>query len=90
MKLRASDCVWLFLFSAMVLTWWLDASGLLGTPASRWAVPLIFALAWLKGLGVALEFMELRHAPALWRRAMLGLFSLMLALVMLAWLIAGR
>ena len=51
-------------------------------------VLLIFGLAWLKGLGVILEFMELRHAPALWRNALLALFTLMVALVLLAWAVA--
>ena len=51
---------------------------------------LIFGLAWLKGLGVILEFMELRHAPALWRNALLALFTLMVALVLLAWAVASK
>ena len=37
---------------------------------------------------VILEFMELRHAPALWRNALLALFTLMVALVLLAWAVA--
>ena len=45
---------------------------------------LVFFLAWLKGLGVMLEFMELRHAPASWRLALLGGFSAIVGGVLLA------
>ena len=64
MKLRLIDLVWLLLLAATTTTWWLDASGQLDTPRHTPLVLLIFGLAWLKGLGVILEFMELRHAPA--------------------------
>ncbi|AKU66530.1 hypothetical protein ADJ79_03490 [Ottowia sp. oral taxon 894] len=88
MKLRLIDLVWLLLLAATATTWWLDASGKLDTPAHTPVVWLIFGLAWLKGLGVILEFMELRHAPALWRNALLALFTLMVALILLAWAVA--
>ena len=85
MKLRLIDLVWLLLLAATTTTWWLDASGQLDTPRHTPLVLLIFGLAWLKGLGVILEFMELRHAPALWRNALLALFTLMVSVVLLAW-----
>ena len=46
---------------------------------------VVFALAWLKGLVVILEFMELRHAPALWRRALIGALTLVVLLILLAY-----
>lgn len=88
--LKWVDAVWLLLLAGTGLTWWLDAAGWLQGDG-RWRVGvLVLALAWCKGMGVLLEFMELRHAPALWRRALVGLFTLMLALIALAlWLGRG-
>jgi len=83
MKPRPIDLVWLALLAATAVTWWLGASGALAP--GRWAMTaLVFALAWLKGLGVLLEFMELRHAPRGWRWALVGGFSVIVALVLLA------
>lgn len=41
-------------------------------PAGRWFVVGVLALALLKGSLVALYFMELRHAPAVWRWSVMG------------------
>ena len=46
---------------------------------------LVFALAWLKGLAVILQFMELQHAPARWRRALIGALTLIVLLILLAY-----
>ena len=87
-KISVVDAVWLALLAGTLLTWWLDASGRLDAPQHGWAVALIYVLAWLKGAAVQLEFMELRHAPRLWRRAMLGALTLMVAGVWLGWALA--
>jgi len=64
-----------------ILGWWLalsvvtGASWWLGERGSHLSGPLaaaVFALALFKGAVVVLEFMELRHAPPLWRRLLLG------------------
>ena len=61
------------------------AGGLIALASGRFAMTaLVFALAWLKGLGVLLEFMELRHAPRGWRWALVGGFSAVVGLVLLA------
>ena len=52
-------------------------------------MPLIFALAALKGSWVTLDFMELRHAPRLWRWLVLGWLGAVLSLIVLLWAI-GR
>ena len=84
MKPRMLDLVWLALLAATGITWWLGASGALAS--GRFAMTaLVFALAWLKGLVVILEFMELRHAPALWRRALIGALTLVVLLILLAY-----
>ncbi len=87
-QFKMIDAVWLALLVGTLLTWWLDASGRLNAPRHGWAVVLIYALAWLKGAAVQFEFMELRHAPKLWRRAMLAALTLMVAGILLAWVLA--
>ena len=87
MKTRGIDLVWLLLLAATAFTWWLGHSGALATPRPM-LVALVFGLAWLKGVGVALEFMELRHAPPVWRRALIGGLSLIVALILLAYRVA--
>jgi len=85
MKLQPTllDLIWLALLAATGCTWWLDASGALA-PGRFAMTALVFALAWLKGLGVLLEFMELRHAPRVWRWALLGGLSVIIGLILLA------
>jgi hypothetical protein len=83
MKPEPLDLIWLALLAATGLTWWLGSGGAL--MPGRWGMAaLVFALAWLKGLGVLLEFMELRHAPHAWRWGVLAGFSAVIGLVLLA------
>ena len=49
-----------------------DANGLESGATGRALIVGVLALAGVKGTLVALDFMELRHAPALWRRIVLG------------------
>ncbi len=77
--------IWLGLLVATALTTWLGESGQRGA----WTVVLMFGLALAKGLFVALDFMELRHAPALWRRLVIGWLLVVLALVLLAYRLGG-
>ena len=87
MKLRALDFVWLLLLAATAFTWWLGHSGALVPPRLA-MMALVFGLAWLKGVGVILEFMELRHAPAAWRWALIGGLSFITLLIVLAYWLA--
>lgn len=87
MKLRSLDLVWLALLAATAFTWWLGSGGEPGLGRAAMAA-VVLGLAWLKGLGVLLEFMALRHAPRGWRWALVGGFSLIVALVLLATLLA--
>lgn len=87
MKLRAVDIVWLLLLAATAFTAWLATQappGPLGLPL----MVVVLGLAWLKGLGVVLEFMELRHAPPLWRRALIGGATFITGLILLAYWVA--
>lgn len=85
---RHINIVWTALLAATAITWALGDSGLTDS-ATAWAVPLIFALAALKGSWVTLDFMELRHAPRLWRWLVLGWLGAVLSLIVLLWAI-GR
>ncbi|MDO5691404.1 MAG: cytochrome C oxidase subunit IV family protein [Pseudomonadota bacterium] len=87
MKLRAIDGIWLLLLAATAFTWWLGHTGALAAPRLS-IVAVVFGLAWLKGVGVILEFMELRHAPPLWRRALIGGLAFITALILLAYWVA--
>ena len=88
-RLKATDAIWLALLAATALTWALGEAGFV-RPGAGWAVAVVFVLAWAKGLGIALWFMELRHAPPAWRRFILGwLAVVVLAILGLAALTPG-
>lgn len=76
--------IWLALVVATLITFSLGESGLSGR-AGIAPVLLMFVLAYGKGMLVILDFMELRHAPALWRRLMVGWLSLVLMAIVLAY-----
>ncbi len=63
--------VWGLLLLATAVTWWLSESGQVGSGGMA-PVLVIFGLSLAKGLGVIDDFMGLRHAPALWRRMVVG------------------
>jgi caa(3)-type oxidase subunit IV len=70
-SVRSPLAVWLTLIVATGITFFagdFEGSG----PTGRWLVVGVLALALFKGSLVALHFMELRHAPAVWRWSVLG------------------
>ncbi|HOB67124.1 cytochrome C oxidase subunit IV family protein [Ottowia sp.] len=82
------DLIWLLLLAATAFQAWLSThapAGPLGLPL----VALAFGLAWLKGLGVILEFMELRQAPPAWRRALVGGITAITLLILVAYALAA-
>ena len=81
--------IWLLLLAATGVTFWLGESGLSGT-AGMSPVLTMFALAFVKALLVMLDFMELRHAPALWRRLLVGWLVLVTSGIVLAYWIGQR
>ncbi len=83
MRLQRIDMVWLALLVATGVTVALGEAGVVHGHA--WAVLTIFALVVLKGAWIALDFMELREAPPLWRRLVLGWLLLVVGLILLAW-----
>jgi hypothetical protein len=79
---RRIDLIWLGLLAATALTWTLGEAGLV-TPGSRWPIVVVLALSLGKGLAIALDFMELRHAPTPWRAFVVG-WLVVVVLVILA------
>lgn len=71
-------------FYYALATFGIGEAGLTGAHAT-WPVLVIFALAWTRGLWIALDFMELRSAPALWRRMVVGGLFIVVAVILLAW-----
>lgn len=80
----SSNTLWLLLLTATAFTYWLGESGELGH-ASMAPVFLIFGFALLKGVGVILDFMDLRHAPALWRNLLIGWLVFVVGMILLAY-----
>jgi cytochrome c oxidase subunit 4 len=80
---------WLILLLITCVTYWIGEGGLAGH-GSMVAVLIIFALAFIKGLLVCLDFLELRHAPALWRWIVMGWLVVVVNLVVLAYAISLR
>ena len=82
------DRIGLFLLVATGITFTFGEAGLV--EGTAWPVFVMLALAFLKGLWIALDCMELRHAPALWRRLVVGWLLLVLLLILLAWALTPR
>ena len=76
--------VWGLLLLATAVTWWLGESGQVGS-GQMTPVLVIFALSLAKGLWVINDFMALRHAPALWRRIVMGWLGFVIGMVLLAY-----
>ena len=81
---RRLDAIFIVLLVATAITF--AIGGLGWAPAHTWGVPLVLALVLLKGVLIAQDFMELRHAPALWRRLVLGWLYVVVGLIAIAWL----
>ncbi len=87
MSVRRLWALWAVLIAATGLSVVLgeSARGHLGA----WAVVAVLGLAGLKGALIVLDFMELRDAPVLWRRLLLGWLGGVLALLLALTLAAG-
>lgn len=80
---RRTNAIWLALLLATALTWWVGESGAAQRAGLACAVGVL-ALSTVKGVLIIQDYMELRHAPALWRRLLLGWLWLVVALVLAA------
>jgi hypothetical protein len=80
----STNTLWLLLLAATGITYWQGESGQLGH-ASMVPALLIFGVSFFKGVGVILDFMDLRHAPALWRNLLLGWLVFVIGMILLAY-----
>jgi hypothetical protein len=78
---RRIDAIWATLLCATALTWWLGESGA-AARAGLATAGVVLGLSALKGTLIVLDYMELRHAPALWRRLLLGWLAAVLLLLL--------
>lgn len=80
---------WLVLLCITAITYWVGEGGLAGQAAIV-PVLLVVILALVKGLLVCLDFLELRHAPAMWRWLVMGWLVAVLSLIVLAYAMSLR
>jgi hypothetical protein len=76
------------MLAATAASWYLGEHGASG-PASGVPALLVLGLALLKGLGIALAFMELHQAPRLARWLVTGWLGAVVALLMVVRVWAG-
>lgn len=75
---------WIILLVATAITYWLGESGTAGSAGST-AVFAMLGLALIKGRLVIYDFMELRHAPLMWKILLLGWLGFVLGMIVLAY-----
>ena len=85
----ALNRIWLALLLATGVTYWLGESGLSGS-AGMAPVLLMFGMAFVKGFWVIYDFMELRHAPRMWRVLLVGWLAFVTSMIVLAYWIGLR
>jgi hypothetical protein len=85
----AINRIWLALLFATGVTYWLGESGLSGS-AGMTPVLLMFGMAFVKGFLVIYDFMELRHAPRMWRVLLVGWLTFVTSMIVLAYWIGLR
>ena len=83
----STNTLWLLLLAATGVTYWLGESGGMEAQGRTSMVPvlLIFGVALFKGMGVILDFMDLRHAPGLWRNLLVGWLVFVIGMILLAY-----
>lgn len=86
MSTRRIHAIWVALLLATALTWWWGESASTSDSTSVWAevltAALVLGLAAFKGVFIALDYMELRHAPTLWRRLVLGWLAVVVVVLL--------
>jgi len=84
MQLTRADAVFALLAVATLASWWLgEGAAVSGHHLGTAATLVVLALAAFKGALIALDYMELRTAPALWRRAVMGWLVVVIGLILL-------
>ena len=84
MRWGKTDTVFALLVMATAVSWWLgEGAATRGQCLSTAATLAVLALSAFKGALIAFDYMELRTAPALWRRAVLGWLGVVIGLILL-------
>ncbi len=84
MRFTREDAVFGLLVLATAVSWWLgEGAATGGQHLGTVATLAVLALSAVKGALIALDYMELQTAPALWRRAVLGWLALVIGLILL-------
>lgn len=81
MRLKKADLIFALLALATLASWWLGEGAAGGGHLGTVATLAVLALSAVKGALIALDYMELRGAPALWRRAVMGWLVVVLGLI---------
>lgn len=84
MRITRSDTVFALLALATLASAWLgEGAATSGQHLGTISTLAVLALAAIKGTLIVLDYMELRSAPALWRRAVMGWLGVVLGLIAL-------
>lgn len=84
MKLTRADAIFALLALATLASWWLgEGASVSGQHLGTTAMLAVLALSAIKGALIALDYMELRSAPALWRRVVMGWLVVVIGLILL-------
>ena len=89
MRLKREGLIFALLALATLASGWLgEGAALQGQHLGTLATLAVLGLSGIKGAMIALDYMELRHAPAIWRRAVMGWLMVVLGVVALASLVS--
>lgn len=84
MRFTRADTTFALLALATLANWWLgEGAAVSGQHLGTAATLAVLALSAVKGALIALDYMELRQAPALWRRAVMGWLVVVLGVIAL-------
>lgn len=82
MRFTRADLIFALLALATLASWWLgEGAAGSGQHLGTVATLAVLTLSAVKGALIALDYMELRHAPALWRRVVMGWLGVVLSLI---------
>lgn len=78
---RRAAAIWIALIAGTLLTWTVGERGEAGAAITA----LLFAIAFVKGALIILDYMALRRAPRLWQFVTLGWLTVVCAAIGLAY-----
>ena len=88
MRFTKADTVFAGLVLATAASWWLGEGAVVSGQSLGTAATLaVLALSVFKGALIALDYMELRTAPARWRRVVMGWLGVVIGLILLVGLL---